>query len=75
MVYVQGAGNIRAEIDDDGGERSDMNRNIQRKPLVAPARQQRIQRQMPGRRDRKELGYSLDQGEQDQVEKRHRKGL
>ena len=60
-----------AEIPQHREQRAEMNRDVERQPLVGPAEKTRHQYQVRGTRDLQELGDALDQGENKGLQQIH----
>jgi hypothetical protein len=72
---VQRARDIAAEVEDHGGQRADMHRDIDRQALILEPGKIGQQDQMARRGNRQELGEPLDDRDKKQVEDRHRQGI
>ena len=60
-----------AEVDDDGHQGAEVDRHIELEPLVGPVREIGHENQVARARNRQELSDSLDDGEDDDVQRIH----
>ena len=65
------AQHVLEEIGDDRQQRSDMHGNVDHRPLIGRASKNRHQNQVAGRRDRKECGDSLNDRDDEHLQKSH----
>jgi len=69
------AQHVAPEVEQDGAQRADMHRDIDKQALVRPVGEPRHQDQVRRGTDRQELGDALDQRQDDDLDQRHRRGL
>jgi hypothetical protein len=62
---------VLAEVQEDGGHRAELRDRGERRARVLPAEEGRDDPQVPGARDRQELGEALDDAEDDGLERIH----